>query len=643
MMGRRRLASSLLGAAAAAALSLAPAALADGPRINEAGGPAFPERAYTLHVPREVALGPGDVSVRENGEEVEGLGLQSAGTAGAGDFATVLMIDASRSMAGSPIEEAMRAARAFADRRSPGQELAVVTFNREVDVMLPLTGEDGEITEAISSEPQLGPSTYVQDAVAAAVRMLDEAGITAGSIVLLSDGADTGSATSLADVGALARGAGVRVFAVGLHSECRARGRPCAGIPVGQDFDPRALKELATGGVFADAAKPRQLTPIFERFGDILATDYLLRYRSAGEPGKALTVEVQVAGVAGVARDRYLVPATHAGGGKTAEEGSFWKATWTMLGAIVIVAALLGLSLFALARPQRETVRDRLARFVQVRGDSEDPASRRDREAPRGLRAAVERALEGQQWWERFKEELDVARIKMPAIHIVAATALAALVMVVLIGWGAGSAMLSPIGLLVIPAVRLVFNRKLRHQRHQFAEQLADNLQIVASALRAGQSMVGAISVVVDEAPEPTRSEFQRIVNDERLGVPLEDAVRDVARRMDNRDLEQVALVAIIQRETGGNTAEVLDRVIDTVRERGTLRRLMETLTAQGRLSQIVVSVLPFALVGAITLINAEYMKPLFETGTGQLLLLLGVGLSLLGSLIIKKIVDIRD
>jgi tight adherence protein B len=626
-MGRRRLASSLLGAAGAAALALAPAALADGPRINEAGGPGFPERAYTLHVPREVALGPGDVTVRENGEEVEGLGLQSAGAAGEGEFATVLVIDTSRSMAGSPIEEAMRAARAFADRRSPGQELAVVTFNREIDVVLPLTSDDGEITEAISSEPELGPSTHVHDAVAAAVRMLDKAGITAGSIVLLSDGADTGSATSLADVGALARGTGVRVFGVGLHSE---------------DFDPRALKKLAIGGAFADAAKPRELAPIFARFGDILASDYLLRYRSAGEPGEALTVEVQVAGVAGVAQDRYVVPATGPSGAK-AEEGGFWKATWTMLGAIGVVAALLGLSLFALARPQRETVRDRLARFVEVRGDSEDPASRRDREVHGGLRAPVERALDGQQWWERFKEELDVARIKTPAIHVVAATALAALVMALLIGWGAGSATLSPLGLLVIPAVRLVINRKLRHERHEFAEQLADNLQIVASALRAGQSMVGAISVVVDEAPEPTRSEFRRIVNDERLGVPLEDAVRDVARRMDDRDLEQVALVAIIQRETGGNTAEVLDRVIETVRERGTLRRLMETLTAQGRLSQIVVSVLPFALVGAITLINDEYMKPLFETGTGQLLLLLGAGLSLLGSLFIKRIVDIRD
>jgi tight adherence protein B len=628
LMRRRRLASSLLGAACVVAIALAPAARAVGPGINEAGGPAFPERAYTLHVPREVALAPGDVTVRENGDEVADLGVQSAGAAAEGEFATVLVIDASRSMAGSPIKEAMRAARAFSDRRSPGHELAVVTFNRKVEVALPLTSDAGQISEALASEPKLGPSTHVQDAVAAGVRMLDQAGVTAGSVVLLSDGADNGSAASLADVTALARGAGVRVFAVGLRSK---------------DFDPTALHRLAIDGTFANAARPRQLAPIFERFGDILASDYLLRYTSAGEPGEALTVEVQVAGVPGVAQDRYVVPTPAADQAKRAEEGGFWKATATMLAAIAIAAALFGVSLFVLARPNREAVRDRLARFVHVRGVSDDPLASHDGEARTGARVAAERWLDGRTWWERFKEELDVARIQTPAIHIVAATALAALLIMALIAWGIGSITLSPIGLLVIPAVRLVINRKLRHQRHEFAEQLADNLQIVASALRAGQSMVGAVSVVVDEAPEPSRSEFRRIVNDERLGVPLEDAVRDVARRMNNRDLEQVALVAIIQRDTGGNTAEVLDRVIDTVRERGRLRRLMETLTAQGRLSQIVVSVLPFALVGVITLLNEDYMKPLFETSTGQLLLLVGIGLSLLGSYFIKRIVDVSD
>jgi tight adherence protein B len=190
--------------------------------------------------------------------------------------------------------------------------------------------------------------------------------------------------------------------------------------------------------------------------------------------------------------------------------------------------------------------------------------------------------------------------------------------------------------------VRAWIRRAVRKQRREFADQLADNLQLVASALRAGQSMAGALAVVVDEASEPSRTEFRRIVNDESLGVPLEDAIRDVGRRMDNQDLEQVALVALIQRQTGGNTAEVLDQVIATIRERAKLRRMMETLTAQGRLSQIVVSALPVVLLVVISVISPTYVEPLFETGGGRIALAIGAGLSIVGSLIIKRIVEVR-
>ncbi len=101
---------------------------------------------------------------------------------------------------------------------------------------------------------------------------------------------------------------------------------------------------------------------------------------------------------------------------------------------------------------------------------------------------------------------------------------------------------------------------------------MPDNLQVLASALRAGHSFVGALAVVANDAPEPARSEFQRVVGDEQLGVPIDQALHVVVERMESRELEQVALVAALQRETGGNTAEVLDRVTATIRERFELR-----------------------------------------------------------------------
>ena len=191
-------------------------------------------------------------------------------------------------------------------------------------------------------------------------------------------------------------------------------------------------------------------------------------------------------------------------------------------------------------------------------------------------------------------------------------------------------------------AVRSYLKRGLARQRRLFAEQLPDNLQVLASALRAGHSFIGALSVVVNDAPEPARSEFQRVVADEQLGVPIDQALEVVVQRMESRELEQVALVAALQRETGGNTAEVLDRVTDTIRERFELRRMVTTLTAQGRMSRWVLTALPLFLLLAITLINPGYMNIMYHTTGGRVVLVLA-GLSVAsGSFVIKKIVNIK-
>jgi tight adherence protein B len=148
--------------------------------------------------------------------------------------------------------------------------------------------------------------------------------------------------------------------------------------------------------------------------------------------------------------------------------------------------------------------------------------------------------------------------------------------------------------------------------------------------------------VVVEDCPEPSHSEFSRVVADEQFGVPLEEAIRRAVARMDNRDLAQVGLVAAMQQETGGNTAEVLDRVVETIRERFELRRLVKTLTAQGRMSRWVVSLLPVGLLLVITTINPRYEAPLFNSSAGRLMLVAAAVLVISGSLVIKRIVNIK-
>src|SRR5205823_12999955 len=199
------------------------------------------------------------------------------------------------------------------------------------------------------------------------------------------------------------------------------------------------------------------------------------------------------------------------------------------------------------------------------------------------------------------------------------------------------------LALVVAPFVaRLVIQGKLKRRQRAFADQLPDNLEVLAAALRAGHSLVAAISAVVESAPEPSTSEFRRIVAEEQLGVPLEDAVKTVVVRMENGDLDQVSLVARLQRETGANAAEVIDRVIETVRSRADLRRLVRTLTTQGRLSRWVLTGLPIGLALVLPLLSHGYLDPLLHKSTGQVLLVVAAMMVTAGSFVIGKIVNIK-
>jgi tight adherence protein B len=258
------------------------------------------------------------------------------------------------------------------------------------------------------------------------------------------------------------------------------------------------------------------------------------------------------------------------------------------------------------------------------------------------LYAGAERSLGKSGFWTRFKSDLELGEIHVQPAQIVLATLLG----VVVVGWlfaaVTGFPVLALVGLSVLLVPRSWVQSRVRKRRAAFAEQLPDNLQVMASAMRAGHSFIGALSVVVNDSPEPSASEFRRAIADEQLGIPLEQALGTVVTRMDNRDLGQVALVAAMQRETGGNTAEVLERVTETIRERFELRRLVKTLTAQGRMSRWVVSALPIILLLIITLINPTYMQPLYDRPLGRLLLVAAAGFVVAGSLVIKRIVNIK-
>ncbi len=150
------------------------------------------------------------------------------------------------------------------------------------------------------------------------------------------------------------------------------------------------------------------------------------------------------------------------------------------------------------------------------------------------------------------------------------------------------------------------------------------------------------MAVVSESSPEPSKTEFARVVSDEQLGVPLDDALIACVDRMRNQDLDQVALVALIQRDAGGNSAEVIEQVAFNIRVRQELRRLARTLTAQGRMARWILTLLPVGMFVGLWLLNKEYLEPLWTTTFGIMGIVVAIVMVTMGSLIIGRIVDIK-
>jgi tight adherence protein B len=191
----------------------------------------------------------------------------------------------------------------------------------------------------------------------------------------------------------------------------------------------------------------------------------------------------------------------------------------------------------------------------------------------------------------------------------------------------------------LVPTVLLRMSLNRRSDR--LREQLPDVLTIMASSLRAGHSFLQALDTVAREIPAPANAEFQRLVAEIRLGRPSEDALEALADRVGSPDFRWAVLAVNIQREVGGNLAEILDNVADTLRERATMRRQIKVLTAEGRLSAWVLALMPFGLALYMFAVNREYISLLFTEQVGLIMLGVGGVLLVLGILWMRKIVDI--
>ena len=237
---------------------------------------------------------------------------------------------------------------------------------------------------------------------------------------------------------------------------------------------------------------------------------------------------------------------------------------------------------------------------------------------------------------------LDRAGVRMRLQELVV---LVAIVAVVAAGFGllVGGPVLAIVLLIVVPVLtRVGVGLKLSRRQRVFADQLEDSLQLMSSSLRAGHSILQALNAVAREAEEPTATEYARIINEVRIGRELSDALDETATRMQSDDFSWVTQAIAINREVGGNLAEVLDRVAETIRDRNQIRRQVKALSAEGTMSAWVLMGLPLCIVGFLTVTNPAYMASFTQSLIGFILIGVAVTMLIIGGVWLRKVVTIK-
>jgi len=630
---QRVVAGSLLALLALSLWAAGPAAAADtAAGTNATIDHALPTKGAVrllVSVPGTDAVDFTKVAVTIDGQDVSSAASAASESTDI-ERTSVLAIDTSASMAGTRIAEAKKAALAYLSAVPANVKVGVLTFDTTVKVIVP-PGLDHAAARTAIGGLKLTRDTALYDGVLGALKAAGPGGQGAGQrkILLLSDGKDTTS-TKLQDVLTAIKKSGAGVDVVSLQKG---------------DEGNQPLNAIATAGrgTMLTAQDPAALTAAFAKEATALARQVVVTAQLPGGFDKTSSnVEVTIPTSAQSFAAAAYVPVQRSSdiAERKATEavpqrvvtGPLDLSPTVMYGAVgAIGVGLLGLVLILALSSNKPAANLTLNQQIQAYGVMSAPGQsgpRREEASPAnpftgGAKQAAERALANNTNLEaRIAHSLEGAGLSLrPAEWLLlhAAIAVGGGLLGVLLGSGnIFLGVLIIVGGIVGPFIYLKMKKAKRFKA--FGMGLADTLQLMSGSLSAGLSLGQSIDTIVREGSEPIAGEFRRVVIESRLGVTLEDAMDGMAERMESRDFKWVVMAIRIQREVGGNLAELLLTVAATLREREFMRRHVRALSAEGRLSAYILGGLPPAFLLYLTLSKPTYVKPLYSTPMGWIL-----------------------
>ncbi|MDO9458444.1 type II secretion system F family protein [Nocardioides sp.] len=613
------------------------ATAADGAIVNvERTGSGL---VVSVDVPADADVDLDGVSASVNGTSYDATAARIADGTSRVQRTTVLAIDTSNSMAGPRFEAAKLAATTFLDNVPADVAVGIVSFASEVRTDLEPT-TDRDAARAVVAGLELSRQTLLYDGVLRAVELTGTEGQRA--VLVLSDGADTGT-TPLTDVTAAVEGSdGVVVDVVALEQS-------------GGALD--ALTTIAGQAGEVIASDSEALAATFSAEADVLARQVAVTVDvPADVVARQIDVAVTLPAPLGDVVARSTVPrvAGQASGGleaipeTAAPSAAAGTPEWFMyVGVAVLGAGLLAaLVLLVPRKPVAMSAEERVSTYTASTFGGTAPV----KDVPEtAIRDQASDAIAGmldrnKSLDDRISQRLEAAGSELkPSEWLLVHAGLFLAISVVGLLLGRGNVVAGLIFMVlgvVGPWAYLGFRGTRR--RKAFNAALPETLQLMSGSLSAGLSLMQSVDTIVREGTDPIASAFRRVLVETRIGVPLEDALDGVADRFDSRDFRWVVMAIKIQRQVGGNLAELLNTVASTMREREYMRRQVAALAAEGKLSAYVLGGLPPAFLLYLLVGQGDYVQVLFTDPRG-IIMLVGAGLWLsVGVFWMSKLVKVE-
>ncbi|MHB8868533.1 MAG: VWA domain-containing protein [Thermoleophilia bacterium] len=594
------------------------------------------------------ALTPEAFTVSVDGAAITGAQAQATASSPV-PTVTLLLIDDSGSMKGEAVGAAKAAARRYIETMRPVDTVAVFAFNEETRILHDFSTDQASLAGSLDA---LSPTkeTALYDAVTRGLTALEAVtGVSSRYLVLLSDGGDTASRTTLEETLARVRASGIQLYAVGLKTK---------------EFDASPLAQFAevSGGRYLETPDPTALSALYASLAKEIQNQYVIDVHlpapSAGTGAGTLEVVVTAGGATARGERGFFyppaaqtltqtAPPTESSSETPAAEAAALPALSvapgpTLVGRLVnwkggdytvalLVAMLLFAALWFLQRalfPRRDVLTE-YADILENRRNLGPTPTGEDR--GRSVSNAVDRVLRARGYHGPLQTRIEDAGWRLRSSEFVLLQ-LGAIAVCALVVTAVGAPPWVSIGVAAVAVVGpLVYlDVRARRRRATFEGQVPDTLVTMANALRAGQGFEQALQIVSEEGPDPTAHEFRRLLAQQRLGVPPQETLRTLAERMGSEAFDWVVLATTIQREVGGNLAEIYDNIAETLRQREALKGEIRTLTAEGRLSGIILVLLPFGVAVGSAITNPPYAALLYTTRPGLFM----VGGSIIGMIV---------